>query len=317
MFPFTLHQLRILKTIAAQQSFGKTATILYLSQSSLSKQIMRLEKNLGVKLMNRKTNQISLTKSGEIFLKYSERILALCEETCRVLTKSRKDKREEFKIGISQSLSVFLLPKLLFFCSRVHSQLNLNFLIDSNENLANTITSQQLDIALVNAEIYEFLNDSFKTKIEHYMTDPIFFILSPTHPFAKKDKLNKKDLYTLDYISLRLKTVETSHLIQLLTSNKIDIYQFKTILQVNSIENLKTAVKLGLGAAFVSALTIEEETELEILKVVKIQKTIINQNLCLINLVSSQNCKKLIFFTEKFQKLKKELHLRTCSCRKS
>ena len=80
MLPFTLQQLRILKAIATEKNFTKAAELLHLSQPSLSKQIKTLEKNLDIVLIHREKNQISFTENGKVFLQYSERILALCEE---------------------------------------------------------------------------------------------------------------------------------------------------------------------------------------------------------------------------------------------
>ena len=83
VLPFTLQQLRIFKAIASEKSFTQAAEILFVSQPSLSKQIKTLENRLGILLLNRTGNKISLTESGNVFLQYSERILALCEESCR------------------------------------------------------------------------------------------------------------------------------------------------------------------------------------------------------------------------------------------
>ena len=85
VLPFTLQQLRIFKAIASEKSFTQAAEILFVSQPSLSKQIKTLENRLGILLLNRNGNKISLTEAGNVFLQYSERILALCEESCRAL----------------------------------------------------------------------------------------------------------------------------------------------------------------------------------------------------------------------------------------
>jgi DNA-binding transcriptional LysR family regulator len=59
----------------------------------LSKQIKTLEKNLDILLINRENNKISLTENGKVFLQYSERILALCEESCRALIDLKNGER--------------------------------------------------------------------------------------------------------------------------------------------------------------------------------------------------------------------------------
>jgi DNA-binding transcriptional LysR family regulator len=88
MLPFTLQQLRI-KAVATEENLTRAAELLYVSQPSLSKQIKTLEKNLDI-LLNRENNKISLTENGKVFLQYCERILALCEESCRVLIDLKK-----------------------------------------------------------------------------------------------------------------------------------------------------------------------------------------------------------------------------------
>jgi DNA-binding transcriptional LysR family regulator len=122
MLPFTLQQLRILKAVATEKSFTKAAEILYISQPSLSKQIKTLEKNLDILLINRENNKISLTENGKIFLQYSERILALCEESCRALIDLKNGDRGNLTVGASQTIGTYLMPRFLAsVCSKLSS----------------------------------------------------------------------------------------------------------------------------------------------------------------------------------------------------
>ena len=113
MLPFTLQQLRILKAIATKKNFTKAASSLYISQPSLSKQIKILEENLDTILINRERNNISLTENGKVFLQYSERILILCEESCRALIDLKKGDRGTLKVGASQTIGTYLMPRIL------------------------------------------------------------------------------------------------------------------------------------------------------------------------------------------------------------
>ena len=99
MLPFTLQQLRILKAVANEKSFTKAANVLFLSQPYLSRQIKSLEKTLDVSLLDRNFQTINLTESGEIFLQYTERILALCEESCRALIDLKNGERGNLSVG--------------------------------------------------------------------------------------------------------------------------------------------------------------------------------------------------------------------------
>lgn len=102
--PFTLQQLRIIKAIASETSFTRAAEILYISQPSLSKQVKVLENRLGILLINRENNRISLTEGGQLFLQYAERVLALCEESCRALNDLKNGDRGNLTVGASQTI---------------------------------------------------------------------------------------------------------------------------------------------------------------------------------------------------------------------
>ena len=307
MFPFTLHQLRILKAIAMEQSFTKAAAGLYISQPSLSKNISVLEKNLGIKLINRQTNKIFLTKNGKVLLKYSERILALCEESCRVLTKSEKKKEGELRVGVNQPLGGYLVPKLLGISNQTYSQLNLKIMVDSTEKIAKQILSHKLDIALASEEIYDFLKEDATIKMEHYMNDTFNLILSNSHQLAKQTSIDKTDLYNLNYITLELNNVGIDYINKLLFINQVDIYQFKTVIQLDSLESVKTAVKLGLGVSFVSSLAIEKEIELKVIKVMKVHKVKIDQKLFIINTLKCLDSRAFKIFYNKLLKFKQIL----------
>ena len=83
--PFTLDQLRILKAIASEGSFKRAADSLYVSQPAVSLQVQNLERQLDVPLFDRGGRRAQLTEAGHLLLSYDEKILSLCQETCRAL----------------------------------------------------------------------------------------------------------------------------------------------------------------------------------------------------------------------------------------
>ena len=125
ILPFTLQQLRMLKAVASEKSFTKAAKILYVSQPSLSKQIKILENRLGIILLNRENSTISLTEGGRVFLQYSERILALCEESCRALNDVKNGDRGNLTVGASQTIGTYLMPRVLALFAQNYPQINI------------------------------------------------------------------------------------------------------------------------------------------------------------------------------------------------
>jgi len=305
MLPFTLQQLRILKAIATEKNFTKAAEILYLSQPSLSKQIKNLEKNLGVMLLNRESNKISLTENGKIFLEYSERILALCEESCRTLIDLKNGDRGYLIIGASQTIGTYLMPRMLTLFSQNYPQINLKVQVNSTKIIANSILNQEIDIAVVGGEISDDLKK--KLTMEHFVYDELNLIVSKSHPFANKKKINKEDLYCLDFITLNSNSSIKKFIDNILVQNQIETSQLKTILQLNSIEGIKTAVSLGLGAAFLSSSAIEKEVKLKRIKILKIENIKIMRKLSIISNSECYKSKAFDFFYNDLVRLKNKI----------
>ena len=69
------HQLRYVLEVANEKSISAAAKKLYLSQPSLSQQIINLEKELGIPLFVRHSKSVTLTDAGEQFVQSAKRIL--------------------------------------------------------------------------------------------------------------------------------------------------------------------------------------------------------------------------------------------------
>ncbi len=73
-FNFDLKQIRSFMEVVNEKSFTNASLNLKISQASISHQINQIEKMLGVKLIRRNSQDFSLTREGEIFLKYCEKL---------------------------------------------------------------------------------------------------------------------------------------------------------------------------------------------------------------------------------------------------
>jgi DNA-binding transcriptional LysR family regulator len=302
MLPFTLQQLRILKAVATEKNFTKAAELLYLSQPSLSKQIKTLEKNLDILLINRENNKISLTENGKVFLQYSERILALCEESCRVLTDLKNGERGNLTVGASQTIGTYLMPRILALFAQNYPQIDLKVQVNSTRIIAKNVVNREIDIAVVGGEIPDELKNNLT--LEHFVEDEFSLIIPKSHPFATKKKITKEDLYHLNFITLNANSTIRKFIDNILIQNQIKTKQLKIIMQLNSIEAIKTAVSLGLGAAFVSSSAIEKEVELKTIKILKIENIRITRTLSIISNPECYKSKAFDFFYTELTRLK-------------
>ena len=306
MLPFTLQQLRILKAVATEKSFTKAAEILFLSQPYLSKQIKTLEQNLDVCLLKRNSNTIKLTENGQIFLQYADRILALCEESCRALIDLKNGERGNLSVGASQTIGTYLMPRLLALFAQNYPQINLKVQVNSTRLISKQISDRQIDIAVVGGEVPQELKQNLK--VEHFVEDELNLIISNFHPFAKRKKIKKEDLYNLNFITLPINSTIRKFVDSVLKQNNIEIDQLKVIMQLNSIEAIKTAVSLGLGAAFVSSSAIEKEIKLKTVEILEIEDLKITRILSIVSNSDRYKSKAFDLFYKELRILKQNLN---------
>lgn len=281
MLPFTLQQLRILKAVITEKSFTKAAKVLFLSQSYISKQIKALEQTLGVDLLRRNSRIVSLTENGQIFLQYSERILTLCEESYRALIDLKNGERGNLSIGASQTIGTYLMPRLLALFAQNYPQIDLKVQVNSTRLIAKLIINRQIDLAIVGGEVPKELKQNLT--IDHFVEDELNLIISNLNPFAKHQNIRKEDLYHLNFITLHSNSTIRKFVDNVLKQNNIETNQFNVIMQLNSIEAIKTAVSLGLGVSFVSSSAIEKEIKLRTIKILKIENITIARTLSIIS----------------------------------
>ena len=294
--PFTLQQLRILKAVAAEKSFTKAAETLCISQPSLSKQFKILENRLGIILLNRENNKITLTEPGQLFSDYAERILALSEESCRALNDLKNAHRGNLTVGASQTTGTYLMPRVLALFAQHYPQINLKVEVNPTRIIAKKVLNNEIDIALVGGNVPEEFKKNLE--IENFVEDDLVLIIPKSHPFAlkKQKKINKDDLYHLSFLTLNSTSTIRKYIDNILMQNNIETKQFNIIMELNSIEAIKNAVSLGVGAAFVSCSAIEKEKELKTIEVINIENIRITRTLSIITNKAIYRSKALEFF---------------------
>jgi len=108
-----LRHLRYFVGVAEALSFTKAAAKLHTAQPSLTRQIKDLEEELGVRLLNRTKQQVTLTDEGRSFLIDAKRVLALAAETVESVRRLHSGEIRALNVGYVSNLFYDLLPKTL------------------------------------------------------------------------------------------------------------------------------------------------------------------------------------------------------------
>lgn len=108
-----LRHFRYFVAVAEELNFRKASQRLHVSRPALSKQVKDLEEEIGVKLLNRDTVSVSLTKAGEIFLADAQKLLLQAEAAIERAIQAQSGHRGTLRIGSVGIIARDFLPKTL------------------------------------------------------------------------------------------------------------------------------------------------------------------------------------------------------------
>ena len=278
--PFTLDQLRILKAISTEGSFKRAADSLYVSQPAVSLQVQNLEKQLNVPLFDRGGRRAQLTEAGHLLLNYGERVISLCQETCRAIEDLQNLQGGTLIVGASQTTGTYLIPRMIGLFREKYSDVSVQLQVHSTRRTSWAVANGQVDLAIIGGEVPTELQETLN--IIPYADDELALILPPNHVLAQEEAIQKEDLYKLNFITLDSQSTIRKVIDKVLTRYEINPKRLKIEMELNSIEAIKNAVQSGLGAAFVSTTAIEKELEMGVLHQAKIQDVNIGRTLAVI-----------------------------------
>jgi len=133
--------------VAEEMNITKAAERLIVSQQALSKSILRLEDELGIKLFNRKP-EFSLTYSGKMFYEASKNILGAKDRIIDELNEINEEKSGIIRIGITDSRSEMLLPLVMDKFIAKHSDTKLRFIQGTRKYIDESLKNDEVDVLI-------------------------------------------------------------------------------------------------------------------------------------------------------------------------
>ena len=230
--PFTLDQLKILHAISNEGSFKKAAEKLYISQPAVSLQIQNLERQLNTPLFYRDKRKARLTETGQLLIKYCDRILSLCDETCRALDELHTLQSGSLIIGASQTTGTYLMPRLIGIFKNKYPQIAIELQVHSTRKISWGVANGNIDLAVVGGEVPQELQKDLK--IISYAEDELALILPLSHPFSSLDFIQKEDLYRIRFIALNTQSTIRTVIENTLAQHGIDSSYLKIEMLINN-----------------------------------------------------------------------------------
>ena len=111
--------------VADNNSVTEAANKLYISQPSLSYIISKVEDELGVKLFYRKTNPITLTYAGQLYVQTAREIIQKMDNLKRELTEVGLGEKGQINLGIPTERAGYMIPKIIDAFSEQYPEVEL------------------------------------------------------------------------------------------------------------------------------------------------------------------------------------------------
>lgn len=203
----TIEQLQYFYAVSVHKTFSLAALEMNITQSALSKQIAKLEQELGVFLFDRSHRQITLTYAGQQLLKDTKNILKDYEKMTEHLQIIKEENRNTIRIAMLPIFSQYDLAHKLNEFSQNHPHIHL--IIDEIEerDLHHKLHFHDYDIYILRG-VYEKLNSFHQLML---YDDHLVAIVSQNHPLAHYKKISINQLKD-EKILLQPKYTTISHL---------------------------------------------------------------------------------------------------------
>ena len=291
-----LDYLKTYREVIRLGSFSEVAKRLSISQPAVSFQIQALERDLGIRLIDRRQKSITMTQAGKRLLHFAELVEEERDRLVYDLSQLRDEVTGDLAIAASTIPGEFLLLPTLAEFKRLHPAITTRMMISDSLAVIARIQNNEYEIGFCGA-----LPEGTDLTAFKIAEDEIVLIVFPEHPFAERQKVSFGELQKESLI-LREETSGTQRSLEsLLLKAGFDLGRCTPSLVLGSTQAVISAAEAGIGIAFVSNLAINKSLTLRLVKVVGIEGLRLKRNFYCIyrkERIVSRLLKEFIAFVE-------------------
>lgn len=186
-----VESLRCFVVAASTLSFTRASQLLYMTQSTASRRIAKLEADLGVMLFDRTGAALTLTDAGEVLVEEAEKILALTDRLPGKLQRLQRNVEGSLRIGHYGFFDMPVLTELITKMGRKHPNIRISLYQDKFALLVEALSRGEADIVFTITNEAEALSD--------VVTQPLMPLrmcaaLHKSHPLAGRESVSIEEL---------------------------------------------------------------------------------------------------------------------------
>lgn len=242
-----IHQLRYFLAVARARNFSRAAEQCRVAQPSLSQQIQKLEHELGERLFERTTREVSLTPAGELFREHAARALEEVEQARERVRELSGLVRGRVVLGALPTVAPYFLPARLRTFTRQHPGIEVVVHEDTTAQLVEGVLAKEVDVALLSLPV-----ERAGLVTEEFFDEPLLVALPKAHPLAKKRGLTLDDLEQEAFILMK-----EGHCLagQALQFCRLNGFAPRVSFRSAQIETVLSFVASGWGISLVPAMS--------------------------------------------------------------
>lgn len=241
---FTFVQLRSFVAVAEELHFGRAAERLHMTQPPLSRQIRKLEDEVGFELFDRSKRQVTLTVAGEAFFEEARKLLSLAENSQEMARRIATGQGGSASIGLTGMGILAMLPILIEELKSRAPDLRLEVYEMVTRDQIASILSGSIDVGLVRTPPQ---HDELESVLVH--TERLVAAVSSKHPLGVTNApLNVDDLAGESFIEYAPREAAYFHNLVNSTLQGVPV-TFRQ--QVAQIQSALALVATNYGLAFV------------------------------------------------------------------
>ncbi len=243
----TLRQLEYLVALAETGQVSRAALRCHVSQSSMTIALKNLERSLGAQLFERHAKGVNLTGAGERFMRKAQGIVAGVEEAVEEIRHSPDDLSGRVRIGVTETISAYLIPMLVSALSRHFPNLQIEMIERDRSSIEKGLMAQEFDLAFI---LVSNMEGRAELEYETMLRSPRRLWLHSDSPLQYPQSLGLEDIARADYILLDM----DEHVSTVNRYWGAQGLEPKVHFKSSSLEAVRSLVALGQGVTILSDL---------------------------------------------------------------
>jgi DNA-binding transcriptional LysR family regulator len=176
-----LKQLEYIIKIAEENNITKAAEKLFITQSALNQQLLRLEKELGTQLFLRSRRNWQLTRAGEIYVENAKNIVRIKQDTYNQINDLIEIKKGQLRIGLTPERGPEMFASIYPIFYKKYPNVKIEPFEMGVKQQQHEITLGNLDIGFLTLQSYQKTNDQYLL----ICTEEIILAVPKTHPLGR------------------------------------------------------------------------------------------------------------------------------------